>query len=724
MKSLVAVGCALALVSVQAAYRHVDLAVRGKGALPVAIAADAAPSVKYAAEEYAKYAERICGEKVRVGTADGTLPCVRIAIDAKAGADEFRIKASEGGVAITGGKRGVLYGVYEVLERFGGCGWFSSMCEVVPKRDVLAMPDDFDFEDRPVFDQRYAYWYDSGRNPEFAAKLRITNPKQDERFGGYDFRFDKKLAKSHTFKWLVPADRYFKDHPEYFSLYRGKRDPDKQLCLTNPDVFRIVTEKTLNRIRASYPGVKMYGISQNDARPFPCECEACRAIDEREGSPSGSMIWFVNKVAEAVEREFPDVTIETLAYTYTRVPPRTLKVRKNVMPCLCTIECDMAKPFDVSTCDEDVAFVTNLVRWGEISPRVMIWDYVTDFIDFCFTFPNVESLQRNLAFLSENGVRQYFGHGDNLGPHGDFAELKAYLMGKWMWNPKADRETLLRTFFEGYYGKAAAPHVRQYYDELHAFEWTSSTQGLSCYASCCSADIPDSFFPHARELWQRAKVAVRDDPQRLKNVSWGAFSVDYTEVMRYLGSADGYPYNLKRGFAADPKRFAEVRDVARGLLPFLEEEPPVRLSENEKRSARRVRAIRELAERERPTAGADVVRIPGWEFTRAGPLKRMIGFGEFVPHDPGVAYRVRAFVRRGPDEKRPAAFTLRLGGKDFAPLREQSAPDETISKDGVWVDGGEWIPGSRDTISFDAENADAEFVEVSRADVRLGGMKK
>jgi hypothetical protein len=38
----------------------------------------------------------------------------------------------------------------------------------------------------------------------------------------------------------------------------------------------------------------------------------------------------LNKVAEAVEKEFPDVLVESLAYQYTRKPPKTIKPRDNV----------------------------------------------------------------------------------------------------------------------------------------------------------------------------------------------------------------------------------------------------------------------------------------------------------------------------------------------------------------------------------------------------------
>ena len=65
------------------------------------------------------------------------------------------------------------------------------------------------------------------------------------------------------------------------------------------------------------PEYLIYDVSQNDW-DNPCQCDKCQAIVKKEGSESGVIIWFVNQVAEAVEKEFPDKFIGTLAYKYTR----------------------------------------------------------------------------------------------------------------------------------------------------------------------------------------------------------------------------------------------------------------------------------------------------------------------------------------------------------------------------------------------------------------------
>ena len=118
----------------------------------------------------------------------------------------------------------------------------------------------------------------------------------------------------------MPPEEFYDKHPEYYSLINNKRiHEEAQLCLTNPDVLKIVTERIKKRIRQN-PEYLIYDVSQNDW-DNPCQCDKCQAIVKREGSESGLVIWFVNQVAEAVEKEFPDKYIGTLAYKYTRTPP-------------------------------------------------------------------------------------------------------------------------------------------------------------------------------------------------------------------------------------------------------------------------------------------------------------------------------------------------------------------------------------------------------------------
>ena len=443
-----------------------DLAVRGHAPeYAIVRAADASASVKYAAEELRDFTERMTGVRLPIVTDEGPLPPKAIVLRKNAsGDDAFRLVARPPHLYVEGSDvRGVLYGVYELLERYGGCRWYASWHTVVPARDAFSVPDDLDDAQAPAFLCRDVHWWDYFKG-DFAARNRVNGGlnKLKERHGGNTWRFGGGLGNCHTFERLLPPEKYFDEHPEYFSMVNGVRLKERtQLCLTNPDVLRLVTSNVLARIRKD-PGAKFYGVSQNDWRNW-CECPACKAVDDEEGSHAGTVVRFVNAIAEAVEKEFPDKIIETLAYQYTRHAPKKTKVGHNVIPCLCSIECDFSRPLATSPCPDNVSFLKDIEDWNRQTDCLYVWDYVTDFRCYPHPFPNVYVMQENVKFFRDHGVKMLFEQGACQGRHAGFAELKGWLLAKWMWNPDLPAEPLIADFFNGYYGKAA-PIVRAVFD--------------------------------------------------------------------------------------------------------------------------------------------------------------------------------------------------------------------------------------------------------------------
>ena len=543
---------------------QIVLAERGKKAeYAIVIPPAAGASVKYAAEELRDYVRGMTGVELPIVAEGGDVKkaifiapdatrltshvsrpssqAVRRVEDAPPYQDDsFRIYADKGNLYVVGGKRGVLYGVYELLETYGGVGWFSSWRTVVPKRDRFAVPADLDDAQSPAFAMRSTSWWDvrahSPTNVAFAAHIRLNGDRNiprgeaGEKYGGAPYFFGGGLGACHTFNSLLPPQKYFKDHPEWYSEVNGKRtDVRSQLCLTNPDVLRMVTSNVLERIRKD-PDATFYGVSQNDWRGY-CTCTNCAAVDAEEDSHAGTMVRFVNAVAEAVEREFPGKFIETLAYQYTRKPPKITKLRHNVIPCLCTIECEFNKPIGVSTNAANVSFESDIKGWAAQTRNLYLWDYTTNFRNYLHMLPNVYTLGPNLRFFHDNGVKYMFEQGCGQGRHADFAELKAWLIAKFEWNPDQPVKPLLDKFFEGYYG-AAAPFVRQYFEEAQALGQAEGIRHWGIYDPAESLKVPDDFLVRATNLWAQATEAVKSDPILSYNVRMGAASPLYTLAVR------------------------------------------------------------------------------------------------------------------------------------------------------------------------------------------------
>ena len=75
-------------------------------------------------------------------------------------------------------------------------------------------------------------------------------------------------------------------------------------------------------------------------------------------------------VAADIEEEFPDVTIETMAYHYTRKPPKNIKPRPNVIIRLCNIECSTSVPL---THERNKDFRDDIAVWSKICKRLWNW---------------------------------------------------------------------------------------------------------------------------------------------------------------------------------------------------------------------------------------------------------------------------------------------------------------------------------------------------------------
>jgi len=368
--------------------------------------------------------------------------------------DGFRIVTSGNRLILAGGsEKGTLYAVYTFLETYLGCRKYSPNVEYIPRHPTLSLPAIDDIQ-VPVIKFRDAHFYDPG----YMAWHKLDN--HDSLFGMY----------VHTFGTLLPPEKYFKDHPEYFSKVKSGRIPDGQLCLSNPQVYRIVADELRSRMNKKRD-FQYWSVSQND-NFSPCQCDSCRSVDEREGSPSGLIISMVNRIAA----EFPEKTISTLAYQYTRGAPAHAKPLSNVNIMLCTIECNRSSP--ISSDPGSESFRKDIQDWRRLTTNIYLWDYVVQFRNLQSPFPNLRVLQPNIQFFVKNGVTAVFEQGSGT-LRGEFKELRTYLISKLLWNPYLNVDSLMNDFLRGYYGQAA-PFIRDYIYAMHdAIE--KSGEELSIY---------------------------------------------------------------------------------------------------------------------------------------------------------------------------------------------------------------------------------------------------
>ena len=655
--------------------RDLTLAVDGRSDYAIVLDDGAPNEVKYAARELQRFLREQTGARLPVLHEAGR--AIRLTATDSGPHDWFRVRAAGGDLEVTGNARGVLYGAYEVLRRFGGCEWFSRRTSVIPKVPRFTVPAATDFTERAAFLLRETSWHDVAMDSAFGMRLRFNGPRvlgSDNREFPPVCRVHWPLGMCHTVTRLCPPKLYAKDHPEYYALRDGRRyvsdrEQGMQLCLTNPEVLAIVTSNVLAAIRKS-PEFDIYGVSQNDNVGY-CQCERCAAVDAEEGSHAGTNIRFVNAVADAVAKEFPDKLVETLAYQYGRKVPQKTKPRDNVLVCLCSLELDFSRPILASGNPENVSFRDDIRDWRRIAKHMYVWDYTVNFNHYLAIHPNLEAIHGNAAFFRDAGVTHLFEQGNGQADGSWFAELKAWVIAQLLWNPDQPLAPLLDRFFRGYYG-AAAPLVRRYYDEAAAFPRDEIAEKLGFNNKIIQPkSMPYAFLDRAAETLAAAAGRVKDDPVRRANVEELVYANDYMRAILTARSAGGvflsrHPERLDRARIATAKPLAEkilARSSRKGTPGY------VRLAEEETVVQPALADLRRLAAFEIPTGGVDRVRLEESELrvpesnrgaladdpaAENGRAIRLFGTCfdwtsgfDFAPcvFDEGARYRVRVRVR-------------------------------------------------------------------------------
>ena len=422
---------------------------QGSSKAVIQIPENAANEERLAATELSDYVFKITGTRIPVVSKKSTSKtviyigraCPNYAALIK---KEYAITSTNNTLQITGASPyQTLETVYVLLEEFLGCQFLSPTVEKIPTTKNIVVAADYHYT--PAVLTRTVHsklFYD---NPSFAAKRRVTTEG-----------FPKFVpeARVHTFNKFLPEKNFFESHPTFYALVKNKRQPT-QLCLSNDTVYQIIKDSVAAFFNRR-PSASVLSVSQDDNTQY-CTCDKCAAIDAYEGSPSGTMITLVNRIA----KDFPNKTIATLAYQYTRKAPLHIKPEKNVLVTLCSIECDRSGPI----ADKCKDFESDLKAWGAIGATIQIWDYTTQFTNFLAPFPNLETLQPNINLFVDNNANWIFEqHSHNPS---EFFELRSWLLSKFLWNPKLNYANLLQEFSNNFYG-VASPFIVTYLNDLHA----------------------------------------------------------------------------------------------------------------------------------------------------------------------------------------------------------------------------------------------------------------
>ena len=543
----------------------------GLPAASIVIRGDAGWQIKTAAEDLRDYIERISGAVLPIVSDEEDVQGTRILIGSSKATEGIEEDLSEERLGYDGCVAGILgnelvflgprdagaaNGVYWFLEWVLDVHWFGLRDDslVLPNKHSIIV-EEFYYAHKPSFAWR-ASWISS---------IQAAYTEQEAANCGKALRFNHRdgieLSGAHSLCYLVP-DSLFAEHPEYFPLIDGKRTAKRaQLCLSNPEVLRIVVETLKERNQPD--AFKYESVSPNDCAGW-CECEACRQMAE---DPAARMMLFCNQVIEALEETHPRLGACFLAYDHSRTlePPLGYKGHPRVVPLIAPLGVISVHPLD-SNCPNSVALRKVYEGWSEVCPGG------TTTYPYMFGGPLAGALPLPVPAVVARDTQYYYKAGlmgvqrEHVGHYyarGLGWELSFWLEWQLFWDIKQDVGKLRKTFFTGYFGAAAEPMAR-IYERIESAVINSpvgseTAQKRGREVSLCSKKLYRSLLP--------TLAANRSDlleAMRLADTPWAKTHVEIdglalTAIEEYVTSQNAYAKWKEN--KTEPTRQAAVRRI-------------------------------------------------------------------------------------------------------------------------------------------------------------------
>ena len=537
----------------------------------ICIPKDADRGVRFAGRELQRYLKAVFGRTVPV-TSKRTSDPVGFLLSVSSPArkttrfdpalDAFTIRAADkAAVAVSGGSpRGLLYGVYALLEQIG-CRFLSLAPdgEVVPKRRRFSFPV-IDAEEKPAFEVRGLMYLvpvhlHSVALVDWAAKNRMNVVRVGScAWPGRPKRVRDRFVKAIKDRGLVWAFGY---HSFEYFLRRGRgKDRDVspfvewkrhqgyyRWCPNDPTKVRELCTG-IDRFIGEYPEVDIIDLWPNDGgmRAF-CDCPKCVKMNAGgewkspglEGvHPGGNTPWvspqhtaLIDKVARHVKRHHPDKLVDFLLYVNNTPRPKDYRPPKNTMASFAVYFRDYAHPVGRgSTRNRD--FARHIRDWASVMSRdrVAIFEYYLTIAaaagcPFYFSGTIGEDMRALKRAGHVSGV-----HSDQFVKGWRLRPLTFWLYGQYLWDPDQNHTRLLREFCDHYFGAAAVP-MRKYFKVLE--KRYARIGHYCCLPDAVSRALTPATMRRLKGLVKDAKALSRGRHPCARRVRHHGLSVDFAE---------------------------------------------------------------------------------------------------------------------------------------------------------------------------------------------------
>ena len=537
----------------------------GTDSLAIVVGSNPGPVRSFAAQELARYLERMTGQKIRagatarhriyIGEVPGSVGAQRAAKFrqelAGLAADGFLIRKAGNDIVILGqGERGEIYGCYALLERMG-VRWFfpGPEHEVVPRRP-LNWSGPLDVTESPAFPERILfYWPHSYTRFEdwidFSAKVRLNRIAFHYTWPARDWyinlreRLLPEIKKrgltvevgGHFLSYFLPRT-LFEQEPDWFRMNeKGARTPDFNFNPFSSEALEYVGSRTVEYL-TQMPEARLFHVWADDISGGGWTHEP----GKEDYTASDQALLVSNDVLRRLRKELPEANLAFLAYHDTVYPPRVVKPDPGVVYFYAPRERCYGHALDSPDCPLNQiyrrALEQGLPAFGSANAEVFEY-YVDQILYENLTNPPLpDVVAADLRYYRRLGIPAV---GALMTNTAEFVTpmVNMFLYPQALWNPQRDLNEPIKDYATLYFGDAS---LTAYFEQLRI--------GLEDVLKVCEFTIPGNAWDHLR-VEGESDAALKSHVDRIERALVGPLPKAASLLRAASSKAQGKTYRAR-----------------------------------------------------------------------------------------------------------------------------------------------------------------------------------
>jgi len=465
---------------------------------------------------------------------------------------------------VGGGDFGTVYGVYTFMEKNFNFDQYTATIMEIDKVDSFKLKK-YDYTDIPDIpnranSNRYITLKSSNYDHNnFYSRLRIFESYLTYMPVYKDYDANSAHNSGHnTATHVLPYSTWGKVHPKWF------QKEGRQLCYTahgDEAEFEAMVAETVNKLKFSimtndktkWPYAYKITIGMNDNLDS-CQCDACKENIAKYGTESGSVIIFINAVADGVKAWMDTVSpdeiyyrddLSIVFYAYHQLsfaPARYNEKSKEYEPIdeKVKLHDNVAVEFafrngnfqkDLFSEDSE-EFRTQIDKWKSLGGAGLLYYLYQSNYDFFQYFYDSFNFYttKTYRYLADTNPKDVYILGQGTVPciPTAFNNLKIYLDSKLCWDTSLDTEEVMDKWFKGVYRDMGSYmkgiftemrlHTNEYYNRfnMNGSSWTGYDKiETTKYWKLPIIDSWISKFDQAKENAKKYEVYDKDTYEKI-----------------------------------------------------------------------------------------------------------------------------------------------------------------------------------------------------------------